>query len=222
MTGQPELAPTAIAVPADPSSAAFPMVAALIVPGSDIFLPDVMMNPLRTGLFVTLREMGAAIIEEDRRDGGEAMAGFRVRASELRGVEVPGERAPSMIDEYPILAVAAGFAVGTTVMRGLKELQVKESDRLAATADMLRRNGIAAEFPATIFVVHGGGPPGAGSGGGGSRCGGAGGGEWSRPIDHRIAMAALVLAPRGRKPVDDRRRRHRIADELSGLYRVDA
>jgi len=124
--GQPELAAAAVAVPADPSSAAFPMVAALIVPGSDIFLADVMTNPLRTGLITTLREMGAAIApEETKSDGGETMAGFRVRSAPLRGVEVPAERAPSMIDEYPVLAVAAAFAEGTTVMRGLKELRVK-------------------------------------------------------------------------------------------------
>jgi 3-phosphoshikimate 1-carboxyvinyltransferase len=205
LTGQPELAPAAIAVPADPSSAAFPMVAALIVPGSDIFLPDVMTNPLRTGLFVTLRAMGAAIMEEERRDGGEAMAGYRVRASELRGVEVPAERAPSMIDEYPILAVAAGFAQGTTVMRGLKELRVKESDRLAATAYMLRRNGIAAEILGDDLVVHGGGPACAGGGVGGAAAsatgGGRGGGAVATHMDHRIAMAALVLGLAAEKPV---------------------
>src|SRR5712672_3788018 len=147
LVGQPELMPKSVAVPADPSSAAFPMVAALLVPGSDILLPDVMTNPLRTGLITTLREMGAAIIEEEvRQDGGEAMACFRVRHSALRGVEVPPQRAPAMIDEYPVLAVAAAFADGTTVMRGLKELRVKESDRLAATADMLRVNGVDVEI----------------------------------------------------------------------------
>src|SRR5712672_3363348 len=147
LVGQPELAPKSVAVPADPSSAAFPIVAALLVPGSDILLPDVMTNQLRTGLITTLREMGAAIIEEEvRQDGGEAMACFRVRHSALRGVEVPPQRAPAMIDEYPVLAVAAAFADGTTVMRGLKELRVKESDRLAATADMLRVNGVDVEI----------------------------------------------------------------------------
>jgi 3-phosphoshikimate 1-carboxyvinyltransferase len=137
-------------VPADPSSAAFPMVAALIVPGSEVILTDVMTNPLRTGLITTLREMGAAIeLINVRSDGGEEMADFHVRSSALRGVEVPAERAPSMIDEYPVLAVAAAFAEGTTVMRGLKELRVKESDRLAAVADGLRANGVTVRSTAT-------------------------------------------------------------------------
>jgi 3-phosphoshikimate 1-carboxyvinyltransferase len=189
LTGQPELVPATVAVPADPSSAAFPMVAALIVPGSDVFLPDVMTNPLRTGLIATLREMGAAIDQEElRRDGGEAMAGFRVRYSTLRGVEVPPERAPAMIDEYPILAVAAACAEGTTVMRGLKELRVKESDRLAATADMLRVNGIAAEISGDDLAVHGAGRP-------------RGGGLVATHMDHRIAMAALVLGLAADQPV---------------------
>jgi 3-phosphoshikimate 1-carboxyvinyltransferase len=189
LTGQPELAPSAVAVPADPSSAAFPMVAALIVPGSDVFLPDVMTNPLRTGLIATLREMGAVIVEEAlRHDGGEAMAGFRVRHCALRGVEVPPQRAPAMIDEYPILAVAAAFADGITVMRGLKELRVKESDRLAATADMLRVNGIEAEISGDDLAVQGRGRA-------------AGGGLVATHMDHRIAMAALVLGLAADKPV---------------------
>ena len=189
LTGQPELAPSAVAVPADPSSAAFPMVAALIVPGSDVFLPDVMTNPLRTGLITTLRQMGAAIVEEElRHDGGEAMAGFRVRHSALRGVEVPPERAPAMIDEYPILAVAAAFAEGTTVMRGLKELRVKESDRLAATADMLRVNGIEVEISGDDLAVRGRGRA-------------AGGGLVATHMDHRIAMSALVLGLAADQPV---------------------
>jgi 3-phosphoshikimate 1-carboxyvinyltransferase len=189
LTGQLELAPSAVAVPADPSSAAFPMVAALIVPGSDVFLPDVMTNPLRTGLIATLRQMGAAIVEEEvRHDGGEAMAGFRVRHSALHGVEVPPERAPAMIDEYPILAVAAAFAEGTTVMRGLKELRVKESDRLAATADMLRVNGIEVEISGDDLAVRGRG------------CA-AGGGLVATHMDHRIAMSALVLGLAADKPV---------------------
>jgi 3-phosphoshikimate 1-carboxyvinyltransferase len=189
LTGQPELRPSAVAVPADPSSAAFPLVAALIVPGSDVFLPDVMTNPLRTGLIATLREMGATIIEEElRHDGGEAMAGFRVRHSGLRGVEVPPERAPAMIDEYPILAVAAAFADGTTVMRGLKELRVKESDRLAATADMLRVNGIEVEISGDDLAVRGRGRA-------------AGGGLVATHMDHRIAMSALVLGLAADKPV---------------------
>jgi 3-phosphoshikimate 1-carboxyvinyltransferase len=189
LTGQPELAPNIVAVPADPSSAAFPMVAALLVPGSDIFLPDVMTNPLRTGLIATLRQMGALISEEEvRHSGGEAMAGFRVRHGALRGVEVPPQRAPAMIDEYPILAVAASFADGITVMRGLKELRVKESDRLAATADMLRVNGIDVEISGDDLAVRG--------------CGHAvGGGFVATHMDHRIAMAALVLGLAADKPV---------------------
>ncbi|MBN9014135.1 MAG: 3-phosphoshikimate 1-carboxyvinyltransferase, partial [Rhizobiales bacterium] len=128
LTGQPELHGAPVAVPADPSSAAFPIVAALIVPGSDVTFDDVMTNPLRTGLFTTLREMGASIEEANARgDAGEPMAQLRVRASRLRGVEVPAARAPSMIDEYLVLAVAAAFAEGTTIMRGLHELRVKES-----------------------------------------------------------------------------------------------
>jgi 3-phosphoshikimate 1-carboxyvinyltransferase len=181
LVGQPELMPKSVAVPADPSSAAFPMVAALLVPGSDILLPDVMTNPLRTGLITTLREMGAAIIEEEvRQDGGEAMACFRVRHSALRGVEVPPQRAPAMIDEYPVLAVAAAFADGTTVMRGLKELRVKESDRLASTAAMLRLNGVDVEISGDDLAVRGRGHA-------------AGGGLVATHMDHRIAMAALVL-----------------------------
>jgi 3-phosphoshikimate 1-carboxyvinyltransferase len=189
LVGQPELAPSMVAVPADPSSAAFPMVAALVVPGSDLFLPDVMTNPLRTGLIATLREMGASLIkEEERQDGGEAMAGFRVRHSALRGVEVPPHRAPSMIDEYPILAVAAAFADGTTVMRGLKELRVKESDRLAATADLLRVNGVDVEICGDDLVVHGRGHV-------------PGGGLVAARMDHRIAMSALVLGLAADRPV---------------------
>ncbi len=189
LVGQPELAPRAVAVPADPSSAAFPMVAALLVPGSDIVLADVMTNPLRTGLIATLREMGASIAEEEvRRDGGEAMAGFRVRHSALRSVEVPPQRAPAMIDEYPVLAVAAAFAEGTTVMRGLHELRVKESDRLAATADMLRVNGVDVEISGDDLVVHGRGHA-------------AGGGFVATHMDHRIAMSALVLGVAADNPV---------------------
>jgi 3-phosphoshikimate 1-carboxyvinyltransferase len=189
LVGQPELTPKSVAVPADPSSAAFPMVAALLVPGSDILLSDVMTNPLRTGLITTLCEMGAAIIKEEvRQDGGEAMALFRVRHSALRAVEVPPQRAPAMIDEYPILAVAAAFADGTTVMRGLKELRVKESDRLAATADMLRVNGVDVEISGDDLAVRGRGHA-------------AGGGTVATHMDHRIAMAALVLGLAADKPV---------------------
>lgn len=176
-------------VPADPSSAAFPIVAALIVPGSDIVLTDVMTNPLRTGLFTTLREMGASIEESDiRGDAGEPMAAFRIRASKLVGVEVPPERAPSMIDEYLVLAVAASFAQGTTVMRGLQELRVKESDRLEATASMLRVNGVNVEIVGDDLIVHGTGSV-------------SGGGLVATHMDHRIAMSALVMGTASEQPV---------------------
>ena len=181
MQGQPELEPANVLVPADPSSAAFPLVAALIVPGSELILEAVMTNPLRTGLLTTLREMGANIEALDKRDdGGEEVADLRVRTSALKGVEVPPERAPSMIDEYPILAVAASFAEGITRMRGLKELRVKESDRLAATAEMLRANGVAVEIEGDDLIVQGKGRP-------------AGDGEVKTHMDHRIAMSALVM-----------------------------
>jgi 3-phosphoshikimate 1-carboxyvinyltransferase len=181
LKGQPELEPANILVPADPSSAAFPLVAALIVPGSEVVLEAVMTNPLRTGLLATLHEMGAGIEAVDRRDdGGEEVADLRVRTSALKGVDVPPERAPSMIDEYPILAVAASCAEGVTRMRGLKELRVKESDRLAATADMLRANGVAVEIEGDDLIVQGKGRP-------------PGGGEVKTHMDHRIAMSALVM-----------------------------
>ena len=181
LTGQPELHGAEVVVPADPSSAAFPIVAALIVEGSDVILSDIMTNPLRTGLFTTLREMGASIEESHQRgDAGEPMAQLRVRASKLRGVEVPPERAPSMIDEYLVLAVAASFAEGTTIMRGLQELRVKESDRLEATAAMLRANGIKAEISGNDLIVEGKGHV-------------DGGGLVATHMDHRIAMSALVM-----------------------------
>jgi 3-phosphoshikimate 1-carboxyvinyltransferase len=189
LTGQPELHGAQVTVPADPSSAAFPIVAALIVPGSDITLDDVMTNPLRTGLFTTLREMGASIEESQvRRDAGEPMARLRVRASKLRGVEVPPERAPSMIDEYLVLAVAASFAEGTTIMRGLKELRVKESDRLEATAAMLRVNGVKVEIAGDDLIVEGRGHV-------------PGGGLVATHMDHRIAMSALVMGCASDAPV---------------------
>jgi 3-phosphoshikimate 1-carboxyvinyltransferase len=189
LTGQAELHGADVVVPADPSSSAFPIVAALIVEGSDIILSDVMTNPLRTGLFATLREMGASIEEsETRGDAAEPMARFRVRASKLRGVEVPPERAPSMIDEYLVLAVAASFAEGTTIMRGLKELRVKESDRLAATADMLRVNGVKVEISGDDLIVEGRGYV-------------PGGGLVATHLDHRIAMSALVMGLAADKPV---------------------
>ncbi|MBC7578873.1 MAG: 3-phosphoshikimate 1-carboxyvinyltransferase [Tardiphaga sp.] len=189
LTGQPELRGADVVVPADPSSAAFPIVAALIVPGSDIVLTDVMTNPLRTGLFTTLREMGASIEESEiRGDAGEPMAQFRIRASNLRGVEVPPERAPSMIDEYLVLAVAASFAEGTTIMRGLQELRVKESDRLEATAAMLRVNGVKVEIIGDDLVVEGTGHV-------------PGGGLVATHMDHRIAMSALVMGLASDRPV---------------------
>jgi 3-phosphoshikimate 1-carboxyvinyltransferase len=189
LSGQPELRGAPVVVPADPSSAAFPTVAALIVEGSDIVLSDVMTNPLRTGLFTTLREMGASIEESHvRGDAGEPMAQFRVRASKLRGVEVPPERAPSMIDEYLVLAVAAGFAEGTTIMRGLQELRVKESDRLEATVAMLRVNGVKVEISGDDMIVEGKGHV-------------PGGGLVATHMDHRIAMSALVMGLASDKPV---------------------
>src|SRR5258707_3103835 len=189
LTGQPELHGAEVVVPADPSSSAFPIVAALIVEGSDIVLTDVMTNPLRTGLFATLREMGGLIEESELRgDAGEPMAQFRVRASKLRGVEVPPERAPSMIDEYLVLAVAAGFAEGTTIMRGLQELRVKESDRLEATAAMLRVNGVKVEISGNDMMVEGKGHI-------------AGGGLVATHMDHRIAMSALVIGLAAVNPV---------------------
>jgi 3-phosphoshikimate 1-carboxyvinyltransferase len=189
LAGQPELTPQPIMVPADPSSAAFPLVAALITPGSEVILDGVMLNPLRAGLIATLDDMGASIERlAVRNEGGEAVADLRVRASALRGVEVPAARAPAMIDEYPVLAVAAAFAEGTTVMRGLKELRVKESDRLAATAALLQANGVAVEIEGDDLMVEGKG-------------GAAGGGVVVTHMDHRIAMAALVMGLASGKPV---------------------
>ena len=189
LAGQPELTPRPVAVPADPSSAAFPLVAALIVPSSEVILEGVMMNPLRSGLMTTLTEMGAAIeLLQARNEGGEDVADLRIRAGALRGVEVPAARAPSMIDEYPVLAVAAAFAEGLTVMRGLKELRVKESDRLAATAALLRANGVAADIEGDDLIVCGQ-----------SRA--PGGGMVATHMDHRIAMAAMVLGLASAKPV---------------------
>lgn len=189
LTGRPELVPAPVVVPADPSSAAFPLAAALIVPGSQIMLEGVMMNPLRTGLFLTLREMGASIETlSSKNEAGEEVADLRVKASSLRGVDVPAARAPSMIDEYPILAVLASFAHGTTRMRGLSELRVKESDRLAATADMLRVNGVAVEIEGDDLLVHGSGRA-------------RGGGVVATHMDHRLAMSALVMGLASEQPV---------------------
>jgi 3-phosphoshikimate 1-carboxyvinyltransferase len=189
LKGQPELVPAPVTVPADPSSAAFPLVAGLIVPGSEIILEGVMTNVTRTGLYQTLREMGASIEEiNPRLEGGEDVADLRVRASALKGVEVPPERAPFMIDEYLVLGVAAAFAEGVTRMRGLKELRVKESDRLAATAEMLRLNGVAVEIEDDDLIVAGRGHV-------------AGGGLVQTHMDHRIAMSALVMGLAAGKPV---------------------
>ena len=189
LVGQPELEPANVVVPADPSSAAFPLVAALLVPGSDVTLEAVMTNPLRTGLYTTLKEMGAKIeMLATRDDGGEEVADLRVTACALKGVDVPPERAPSMIDEYPILAVAASFAEGTTRMRGLKELRVKESDRLEATAAMLRANGVKVDIDGDDMTVTG-------------NTAVTGGGDVVTHMDHRIAMAALVLGLAAEQPV---------------------
>jgi 3-phosphoshikimate 1-carboxyvinyltransferase len=189
LIGQPELAPRPIMVPADPSSAAFPLVAAAITPGSDVILEGVMLNPLRSGLIVTLAEMGASIERlGTRKEGGEEVADLRVRSGTLRGVEVPAARAPAMIDEYPVLAVAAAFAEGTTIMRGLKELRVKESDRLAGTAELLRANGVTVDVAGDDLVVKGRGRA-------------MGGGLVATHMDHRIAMSALVMGIASVRPV---------------------
>ncbi|WP_127090696.1 3-phosphoshikimate 1-carboxyvinyltransferase [Aquabacter cavernae] len=189
LKGRPNLTGAPVVVPSDPSSAAFPLVAAILVPGSDIVITDMMMNPLRIGLVTTLREMGADIaILAERTEGGEAVADIRVRHSALKGVEVPAERAPAMIDEYPILAVAAAFAEGPTVMRGLAELRVKESDRLTAVADGLAACGIAHTVEGDDLIVAGGGVV-------------QGGGPVATHMDHRIAMAFLILGLASREGV---------------------
>ena len=194
LRGQPELRGRDVVVPADPSSAAFPLVAALIVPGSRVTIEGVMTNPLRTGLLTTLLEMGAEVELRNRRDlGGEEVADLDVVAGPLEGVDVPAERAPSMIDEYPVLAVAAAFATGETRMRGLAELRVKESDRLAAIAAGLAATGVPHRIEGDDLVVEG--------------LGGKvrGGGPVATELDHRIAMAFLVmgLAARDGVCVDD-------------------
>ena len=191
LTGQPELKPQTVAVPRDPSSAAFPVCAALIVDGSDILVPGVSQNPTRNGLYTTLVEMGADIeFQNPREEGGEPVADLRVRASSLKGIEVPEERAASMIDEYPVLSVVAAFAEGTTVMRGVKELRVKESDRIDAMARGLEACGVRIEEEDDVLIVHGMGP------------GGVPGGATAKThIDHRIAMSFLVLGLASQKPV---------------------
>jgi 3-phosphoshikimate 1-carboxyvinyltransferase len=193
--GQP-LRPAPVKVPGDPSSAAFPAVAALLVPGSRLRIEGVLVNPLRTGLFQTLRDMGARLaFENERIEAGEPVADLAIEAGPLRGVEVPPERAPSMIDEYPVLSVAAACAEGRTVMRGLAELRVKESDRLAATAAGLKACGIQVEELEDGLIVEG--RPGAVPGGG----------TVESRMDHRMAMAFLVLGLAAQKPVtvDDSR-----------------
>jgi 3-phosphoshikimate 1-carboxyvinyltransferase len=195
LQGQGRLTGQTIVVPGDPSSAAFPLAAALIVPGSDIVIENVLMNPTRTGLIATLLEMGASIELLNGRDaGGEDVADLRVRHSELRGVTVPADRAPSMIDEYPVLAVAAAFAGGETLMQGLDELRVKESDRLAAVARGLEANGVDCTEGRDFLAVRGR-PGGKGLGGSdGERA-------VATHLDHRIAMSFLVLGLAAEKPV---------------------
>lgn len=192
LTGQPELSPQVVAVPRDPSSAAFPVCAALIVEGSDITVPGVSQNLTRNGLYLTLVEMGADIaFENPRTEGGEPVADLRVRFSDsLQGIEVPPERAPSMIDEYPILSVVASFASGRTVMRGVKELRVKESDRIDAMARGLEACGVRVEEDADTLIVHG---MGAGAVPGGATC--------AVHLDHRIAMSFLVMGMASKRPV---------------------
>ncbi len=195
LKGRPELRPAPVIVPADPSSAAFPIVAALIAPNSDVVVEGVMMNPLRTGLIATLLEMGARIETLERRiEGGEDVADLRVRSGPLKGVDVPAGRAPSMIDEYPILAVAAAFAEGETRMRGLHELRVKESDRLEAVGAGLKAAGVDYAIEGDDLIVRGRGEV-------------AGGGVVATHLDHRIAMSFLVMGLASGRPmaIDDSR-----------------
>jgi 3-phosphoshikimate 1-carboxyvinyltransferase len=192
LTGQPELRGADVAVPGDPSSAAFPIVAGLLVPESRLVVMGVGLNPLRTGLFETLREMGAELtIRNQRIAGGESIGDVVVAYTELRAVDVPPERAPSMIDEFPILAVACALARGTSRLRGLAELRVKESDRLAATAALLRAGGVVVEIEDDDLIIHGGAPE--------------GGGLVETHMDHRLAMSAAVFGQVTQKPmkIDD-------------------
>ena len=192
LTGQPELRPQTVAVPRDPSSAAFPVCAALIVEGSDILVPGVSQNLTRNGLYLTLVEMGAEIdFQNPREEGGEPVADLRVRFSgAMQGIEVPPGRAPSMIDEYPVLSVVAAFSQGKTVMRGVKELRVKESDRIDAMARGLEACGVRIEEDEDTLIVHGMGPGGV-----------PGGATCATHIDHRIAMSFLVCGLASKAPV---------------------
>lgn len=187
--GDAELSGRDILVPGDPSSAAFLVAAALIVPGSDVTIEGVLVNPTRTGLYTTLQEMGGDVaLLNEREEGGEPIADIRVRASELKGVRVPAERAPSMIDEYPVLAAISAFAKGTTQMDGLAELKVKESDRLQATATGLAANGVRARIDGDSLIVEGE-----------QRM--RGGGCVATHLDHRIAMAFLTAGLASEKPI---------------------
>lgn len=191
VTGPTKLEAAKIKVPGDPSSAAFPIIAALITPGSDIIVENVMMNPTRTGLFDTLNDMGAFLRADNfRKSGGETIADIHVKHSKLVGVTVPEDRAASMIDEYPVLAVAAAFASGKTIMNGIGELRVKESDRIAATAALLTANGVTVSETEDGMTVTGGEgkPP-------------LGGGTVTTHHDHRIAMSALILGLASQNPV---------------------
>ena len=192
LTGQPELKPQTIVVPRDPSSAAFPVCAALVTEGSDVLVPNIGLNPTRAGLFTTLREMGANLTyENEREEGGEPVADLRAKYSpDMQGIEVPPERAASMIDEYPVLSVVAAFASGQTVMRGVKELRVKESDRIDAMATGLRAGGIEVEEGEDWWIVHGRG------------MGNVPGGMTAQShLDHRIAMSFMVMGMGSENPV---------------------
>ena len=192
LTGQPELKPQTIAVPRDPSSAAFPVCAAIITPGSDVLVPNIGLNPTRAGLFTTLREMGADLTyENEREEGGEPVADLRAKFSpDLKGIEVDPARAASMIDEYPVLSVVAAFAKGDTVMKGVKELRVKESDRIDAMAKGLRLNGVEVEEGEDWWIVKGLGHSNV-----------PGGGTCESHLDHRIAMSFMVMGMAAQNPV---------------------
>ncbi len=199
VTGNAELTGQEVVVPGDPSSAAFLAVAAAITPGSDLLIENVCRNPTRTGLLISLQEMGADLTYEDRREsGGEDVANIRVRHSALKGITVPADRAASMIDEYPIFSVAAACASGTTTMLGLDELRVKESDRLAGAAGMLAAAGVPHEEGEDTLTVEG-----LGDGQGEAKI--PGGGQVQTRLDHRMAMATLILGGVAQKPmgVDD-------------------